>query len=98
MLNKTAIQSKQLIIKEPFGNTGKLNNITALGAGLRENLKDEALSRLNSIKLSPEEAFFSDTISHSTYYRYLNVLRERKINFGYIHGVNIENNINNLVH
>ncbi len=40
--------------------------------------------------------FFSDTISHSTYYRYLNVLRERKINFGYIHGVNIENNIRHI--
>ena len=40
--------------------------------------------------------FFSDTISHSTYYRYLNVLRERKISFGYIHGVNIENNIRHI--
>ena len=35
---RTAIQSKQPIIKEPFGNTGKLNNITTLGAGLRGNL------------------------------------------------------------
>ena len=40
--------------------------------------------------------FFSDTISLSTYYRYLNVLRERKISFGYIHGVNIENNIRHI--
>lgn len=40
--------------------------------------------------------FFSDTISHSTYYKYLNVLRERKISFGYIHGVNIENNIRHI--
>ena len=40
--------------------------------------------------------FFSDTISHSTYYRYLNILRERKIGFGYIHGVNIDNVIRQL--
>ena len=40
--------------------------------------------------------FFSDTISHSTYYRYLNILRERKIGFGYIHGVNMENGIKQL--
>ena len=40
--------------------------------------------------------FFSDTISHSTYYRYLNILRERKISFGYIHGVNMENGIKQL--
>ena len=37
--------------------------------------------------------FFTDTISHSAYYRYVNVVRERNISFGYIHGVNIENNI-----
>lgn len=37
--------------------------------------------------------FFTDTISHSRYYQFLNVLRERKIKFGYIHGVNIEKNI-----
>ena len=64
--------------------------------GMAKAAQDEALSRLNSIKLSPEEAFFSDTISHSTYYKYLNVLRERKISFGYIHGVNIENNIRHI--
>ena len=39
---------------------------------------------------------YGDTISHSTYYRYLNILRERKISFGYIHGVNMENGIKKL--
>ena len=34
--------------------------------------------------------FFTDTISHSKYHQFMNVIRERKINFGYIHGVNIE--------
>lgn len=40
--------------------------------------------------------FFTDTISHSTYHQFMNVIRERKINFGYIHGVNIEKNIRDI--
>lgn len=40
--------------------------------------------------------FFTHTISHSTYYKYMNVVRERKIDFGYIHGVNIEKNIRQI--
>ena len=40
--------------------------------------------------------FFTDTISHSKYYQFMNVIRERKINFGYIHGVNIEKNIRDI--
>ncbi|MBR5375791.1 MAG: hypothetical protein IK139_00765 [Lachnospiraceae bacterium] len=40
--------------------------------------------------------FFTDTISHSTYYRYMNVVRERNLDFGYIHGVNIGNNIRQI--
>ena len=36
--------------------------------------------------------FFSKTISHSAYYRFLNVIRERKVSFGYIQGVNIDKN------
>lgn len=40
--------------------------------------------------------FFTDTISHSRYYQFLKVIRERKIDFGYIHGVNIEKNIRDI--
>lgn len=40
--------------------------------------------------------FFTDTISHSTYHQFMNVIRERKINFSYIHGVNIEKNIRDI--
>lgn len=40
--------------------------------------------------------FFTDTISHSRYYQFLTVVRERKIDFGYIHGVNIEKNIRDI--
>ena len=40
--------------------------------------------------------FFTDLISHSTYYRYMNIVKERKVNFGYIHGVNVEKNIRQI--
>lgn len=42
--------------------------------------------------------FFTDTISHSTYYRYLNVLRDKHLKYGYIHGVNIEKNVSHIYH
>ena len=40
--------------------------------------------------------FFTDIISHSKYHQFMKVIRERKINFGYIHGVNIEKNIRDI--
>ncbi len=40
--------------------------------------------------------FFTDTISHSKYHQFMNVIHKRKINFGYIHGVNIEKNIRDI--
>ena len=40
--------------------------------------------------------FFTDTISHSTYFKYMNVVKERGVDFGYIHGVNIENNMRQM--
>ena len=40
--------------------------------------------------------FFTNTISHSRYYQFMNVIRESKIPFSYIHGVNIEKNIRDI--
>ena len=40
--------------------------------------------------------FFTDTLGHGTYFRYLNVVKEHDVKFGYIHGVNIENNIRKM--
>ncbi len=45
------------------------------------------------VKNADRVYFFTDTISHSTYYRYMNVVRERGVDFGYIHGVNIDKNV-----
>lgn len=40
--------------------------------------------------------FFTDTISHGAYWKFLNVLRKEKIPFGYLHNVNMENNIHQI--
>ena len=40
--------------------------------------------------------FFTDTISHSTYFKYMNVVKEHNVDFGYIHEVNIENNMRQM--
>ena len=40
--------------------------------------------------------FFTDTISHSKYFQFINVVRERKVDFGYIHGVNIEKTVRGI--
>ena len=40
--------------------------------------------------------FFTDTISHSKYYQFMNIIREHKVDFGYIHGVNIDRNIRDI--
>lgn len=40
--------------------------------------------------------FFTDTISHSTYFRYMNVVKDHDVAFGYIHGVNIENTVRQM--
>jgi hypothetical protein len=40
--------------------------------------------------------FFTDTISHSKYFQFINVVRERKVDFGYINGVNIEKTVRGI--
>lgn len=48
------------------------------------------------VKNADRVYFFTDTISHSTYYRYMNVIREHGVDFGYIHGVNIDKNVQTM--
>lgn len=36
---------------------------------------------------------FTDTLGHSNYYKYIQVIREHNVPFSYMHGVNIEGNI-----
>lgn len=40
--------------------------------------------------------FFTDTLSHSSYYRFVGVCLEKNIPFSYLHGVNLESNIRDL--
>ncbi len=40
--------------------------------------------------------FFTDTISHGTYYRYIHAAREKRVKFGYLHGVNVEKTVKEI--
>lgn len=40
--------------------------------------------------------FFTGIISHSRYYQFINIMREKKIDIKYINGVNIEKNIRDI--
>ena len=40
--------------------------------------------------------FFTDSISHSTYFKYMNIVRDHDVNYGYIHGVNIKNTVRKI--
>lgn len=40
--------------------------------------------------------FFTDTLAHSQYYKYMQVIRTRGIPFGYIHGVNVSGNVEQI--
>lgn len=40
--------------------------------------------------------FFTDTMGHSNYYKFMQVVRDHKVPFSYIHGVNIESNIRQI--
>lgn len=40
--------------------------------------------------------FFTDSLSHRNYFRYINLMREKKLRFGYMHGVNLEMNISQV--
>ena len=40
--------------------------------------------------------FYTDVLTHSTYYRFINIIRDHKIPFGYIHSVNIENAVRSI--
>lgn len=40
--------------------------------------------------------FFTDTLSHSVYNSFIQVVRDKDVAFGYIHGVNIEANVKQM--
>lgn len=40
--------------------------------------------------------FFSDCIEHSTYYKFISIVRKERKSFGYIHSINIKNNIRQI--
>ena len=40
--------------------------------------------------------FFTETMGHRTYYRFIQMVRDEKIPFGYIHGVNLSKNVQQI--
>ena len=40
--------------------------------------------------------FFTDTMNHSMYYKYIGIMRQRQKNYYYIHETNIEKNIRQI--
>ena len=40
--------------------------------------------------------FFTDFMSHALYYKFIGILREREMNYYYIHGTNVERNVKQI--
>lgn len=56
------------------------------------SVSDNALENIDLI------LFFTDTISHKTYYHFINMAQAENIPFSYLHSVNIKYTINNIYH
>lgn len=54
-----------------------------------------AVSSMQTAKID-KAYFFTDTLGHSQYYKYMQVIRNRQIPFGFIHGVNIQSNVQQI--
>lgn len=54
-----------------------------------------AVSSMQTAKID-KAYFFTDTLGHSQYYKYMQVIRNRQISFGFIHGVNIQANVQQI--
>ena len=54
-----------------------------------------AVSSMQTAKID-KAYFFTDTLGHSQYYKYMQVIRNRQIPFGFIHGVNIQANVQQI--
>ena len=82
---------KQLTNPEEYHFTFRPDEIPQ-GRGALSNVqkeKDEKNTAKTELRESPR-------YKEETYYKYINVIRERDVEFGYIHGVNIENTVRKL--
>lgn len=57
------------------------------------DIKASAASDTKIIDNCDKVYFFTDCLSHTTYYKYIGALRKRLIPFGYIHSVNINSSL-----
>lgn len=92
---KAVLEKKQIVIIG--GHPNWLSKLKLEFPGWRYINEDMAGSAESRTFIHADRVyFFTDVISHSTYYRFVHVLRANNIPFGYIHGVNISANIRQI--
>jgi hypothetical protein len=50
----------------------------------------------SSVQKADKVYFFTDTLGHSNYYKFMQVVRECEVPYGYMHGVSIEANVRQI--
>lgn len=92
---KTAIQNKTIIIVG--GNENWVKKLRQEFPNWKY-IKANASPTIASMPVMNAERvyFFTDTMGHSNYYKFMQVVRDHKVPFSYIHGVNIESNIRQI--
>ncbi len=92
---KEALAKKSILIVGGHSNwVGKLKNEFPNWKFVAPNVSNTVSVSL--IKNADKVYFFTDTLGHSNYHKFLNSIREQEVPFGYIHGVNITANIQYL--
>lgn len=92
---KEALTKKNILIVGGHSNwVGKLKNEFPNWKFVAPNVSNTVSVSL--IQNADKVYFFTDTLGHSNYHKFLNSIREQEVPFGYIHGVNITTNIQYL--
>jgi hypothetical protein len=50
----------------------------------------------SSVQKADKVYFFTDSLGHSNYYKFMQVVREFEVPYGYMHGVSIEANVRQI--
>lgn len=92
---KKALAEKSVLIVGGHTNwVGKLKNEFPNWKFVAPNVSNTV--NVSLIQNADKVYFFTDTLGHSNYHKFLNSIREQEVPFGYIHGVNIAANIQYL--
>lgn len=89
---RDAIADKKIVIIG--GNVNWVKKISQIFPDWRFVSANVSSALSSSMVVNSDKVyFFTDTLGHSNYYKYMQVIRECEIPFGFLHGVNIEGNI-----